>query len=267
MLINRDVFKLVAAASSDNYRAAIAGIFFEADGSAVATDGKALVIFKATPAPTGKAYPKGYPVLKKAEPKIKPFILPSAAALEILKALPKGDRWNPSYAFLDVAETNKGDQAVFTVAADGISRTISVKKCDERYPDYRKVFPTKSKDSKEVGFTVEVLKQALNVVKSLDATYCNLLLHSPTKPVELLAKTESGGFIRGLVMPARIEIGEKKKPEAPPVEKKELQDPRAAKVVKTAKAKKPLTKKDWSAIARKAAESRARNLAQQKKAA
>src|SRR3990167_4221804 len=98
MLLAKNALQVYRAASTDETRYSLNGILVEPDGATVATDGHIAVKF----VPGWKRDAAEYPVIEGCNPvdaegaePLKSFILPSNAAAEAIKAIPKGKRLLP----------------------------------------------------------------------------------------------------------------------------------------------------------------------------
>ena len=175
MLIHPNTLKVAKAASTDDQRFTLNSVYITPDGGGVATDGHVLVKFTPRDMPDAKEYPpiegmEGATAADKEEPALQPFILPSAAAAEILKAMPKKRTTLPilENIALDVAATNGNGSAVMGVTDLENPWIFRPKKIEDQFPDVDKVIPEMDKKPTiEIGLGIDTMLRALNTIKSL----------------------------------------------------------------------------------------------------
>lgn len=214
---------MIGAASDDGTRYVLNGIKIEADGSAIATDGH--MALKITPAMDCYEYGKDYPVIegmdvmgkfdKSDDPKmtdtpkekLEPFILPSDAVYQLLKALPRRHRLPVlEHVAIDVAATNKNGFAVLGTTDLETPQVFKPKKLDLQFPDYTKVIPGMDKTSKwkakvSVGFSIALLEKLVRTLKSMDVKAVEFGIVDAVSTVKV---NNEGDVITGAVMPYRI---------------------------------------------------------------
>lgn len=207
MLLHPNTLKVAKAASADDTRYTLNGVHIEPDGSAVATDGKQLL--KWTPADTPAA--EDYPAIEgfKAHSDgiaLQAFILPSAAAAEILKAVPKKSMLPVlENIALDVEASNDNGSAAFAVTDLENPRIFRPKKIEGDYPDYNKVIPPADKTPVfEVSLGLDTLLKSLNAIKALYPKGINghlkFKFYGPVDAIRIEGDT-GNGEITAVIMP------------------------------------------------------------------
>ena len=211
MLLHRDSLRTVGAAISkaERVKEHLAGVRIEPDGSSVATDGHILLKFT----PSTQPDPKDYPVLEGVDAEdnggtLKPFTLPSEAAIEILRAIPK--RGCPAmigeYVVLDVPKTNERETAVIGLTDLESSKVFKPRKAQGDFPSYQKLFD--SLHQKEVvaefALTLEVVLKLLKTFKDLEVKRFKVKVRGADEALEIETKNENGE-VRALIMPCTID--------------------------------------------------------------
>ncbi len=211
MLLHPNTLRVAKAASTDTSRVVLQGVYITPDGGGVATDGHLLVKFTPKDIPDGKDYPVIEGV--KADDdgaKLKPFTLPSEAAAEILKAIPKKRTTLPILGniALDVVETNNNGAAVMGVTDLENPRIFKSKKMEGTYPDYEKVIPSGKKPVLEIGLGIDVMLKTLNTLKALYSEQklqgLRFKFYGSDKPFRIEGKADSGDVL-AVVMPMKLD--------------------------------------------------------------
>ena len=176
------------AASSDDTRYNLRSVYFDADGSLVATDGHILA----------RVVPRDADIEAKPEA----FLLDAASVKLLAASVAKKGQSTP----LDVDETNRNGVASFG--------TLSLpKKADFEFPKWRQVHsrPDDVNTIVEFGLGVEVLERLLKTLKQFsgpgqDAHFMRIRVKDPMSPIYVEATDKAtGDTLECSVMPARIQ--------------------------------------------------------------
>lgn len=187
-MLNKHNLAIASLASKDQSRFTLNGILVRPDCTVV-TDGHQLTMVT-----TPKDDIESFPELPGAAPAcrdFKPFILPSAAAADVAKSLPKG-RKTKTLPILNnaavSADTREGDYAVLMTTDLETARPFRVRKMAGNFPDFERVIPKRSDSTFRIRFNAELLVRVLN--------QCVSLMSEERIPMVELSFTDSAGPVR-----------------------------------------------------------------------
>ena len=202
MLLRKQALSVVGAASNDDPRYSLNGILVEPDGSTVATDGHILVKYT----PRSQPDTADYPTVEGCDPAkpgaLVPFILPSDAAKDIYKAVPKGRKASlpilTDFVAIDVEQTNANGCAVLGVTDLESPRVFRPMKIEGSFPKYENVIPTADKLGPKVGLGVDLLMRICKIAKAqgFECLELQTFVDEPAdKPVIFRAKNDKAVFL------------------------------------------------------------------------
>jgi len=220
MIINKNNLNVCLAASNDQYRGNLNAVFFDKDGT-VATDGHILMKV---------SYPdikdKEYPVfegLKEDKEKIKPFLLPKASVVDLMRSLQK-NKDKPilnQTAKLAVDKTNKNGNAFFGITNLETSQVKTIRKVDEEFPNYKRVLWEKKEKTFEIAVDPRLMIDVLSQFTAMGIRGIRLSFKTNEHPI-MFSGNLDGQEALGVLMPMEIDEREKSKNET---KEKETEEP------------------------------------------
>lgn len=167
----------------------LANVVIEPDGTTVASNGKAMMVVS----PVHEKMVKSFPL--KSEAKSERIIFNDDTAKEILKSLPKDSKFGGllEHVIVETDPMNE-DQAKFQSTDGKRTKTMSGKKWDRRYIDYRAVLSKSYQSKKKVKVAVN-LKRLLSLVEALDKACPD---STGTSPIFLEFSEDDDIMLRGV---------------------------------------------------------------------
>lgn len=219
MLLSRSSLAVVAVASDELARPQLNGVHVAPDGTCTATDGHRLIRVGPVTADAADfpACGQGVVALPAGG-----FILPSAAAREALKSIPKGRHYHfpilqhVKLAELAAANGVPGRGVLVATDLDTTKRT-EFRPLEGPYPNCDAVIP-KGEPVFRIGFNLALLAEVCATLGALSADrLCRegvLEFHGPLSPcVITVSSPENGQPVTALVMP--LKVPDRPQPEAP----------------------------------------------------
>ena len=201
MLLNRRQLSVAVVASDDPSRPSLTGVCIRPDGTTEATDGH--VLLRVTPSPAAPAeaeFPRqaGSP----ADPQVSaPFILPAAAALDIMKAIPKS-----RLPILEHARLESLNGTVIFVTTDlDTTRHHEARPVEGPYPNTDQVIP-EGEPVFSIGFDLGLLEHAVKAMRFGDRYQAvgRFDFYGPLRGCKITRTLPTGERALALVMPHRI---------------------------------------------------------------
>ena len=205
MLLSKKQLAVAGAASTDETRYAINGIFINPDGKIQATDGYIAVTFMLGEGLDEKEFPTIEGLGAVDDTALVPFTLHRDSCLQITKALPKKSRLPiVNCARLDVAATNANGCAVIGITDLESPQVLRPKKIDSQFPDFSKVEPS-GNPALSVGIGIDALEKLIKTLKALEVTSFKLSLYDDgAGPMSIDAHNKAGDSVHCLLMPYRL---------------------------------------------------------------
>lgn len=211
MLVSRQALEVWRASSNDGGRYSLCGVLFEADGSAVATNGHWLAKFTPARKTDALEFPHVEGCNAASPGELIPFIMPLDSLKALLKSLPKRQTLPVlEYAALDVEQTNANGHAVLAVTDLENPQVSKPKKVEGTFPMYQNVIPTDGQLGEAVGFSAHYLKAICETAIAQNGkggtTFLTLRLHkedAAEKPA-VLTYTGDAGETTFVLMPVNL---------------------------------------------------------------
>jgi hypothetical protein len=204
MLLNKASLAVAAFASDDASRPNLCGVLVDADGTTTATNGHCLA--RMSPCPLSvEDFPEipGLP-RRPGQPTLTPFILPSADAKSIAKAIPKRMAIPLlEAACLDVDFTNENGLYRIGITDLDAPQIRSGRKVEGEFPDVSQVLP-KRPAAISIRIDVGYLKAVAAVASSLGCRSIVLGVDDENSALRFECTTATGQTFSGLVMPQRL---------------------------------------------------------------
>ena len=212
-IYSRKHFAVRHAASKDETRYNLCGVYFDSDGSTVATDGHMLLRTVRVEQHSAGDFPsvEGF---ETSDGELEPFILPMGAVDIIRKALPKKSTTLPilDCAALAREEANGNGQVRFAVTDLEQTQTPQARKIEADFPKYSPVTPDDDdKPTYTVTINATLLERLLKAAKEFgsDRRDQPLKIELWAEPDDVISKPlrithhTCDGDLEALIMPMR----------------------------------------------------------------
>ncbi len=202
MLIDRKSLEVVRVASTEPSRFAINGVQIEPDGTAVATNGKSLMVVQGT-----AADPAEYPEQAGEQVEIKEggLILDADHIKQIVKIIP---RKKNTLDILKHVALVKGNNGHVTFASwDGIAQQCAAHALEGTFPRYREVIPPLNKKDKTICLSVSSLRKILEAAgRMMDDEHdaVEISFSTSSKPAVLRFKLDRDRRALAVTMPMSV---------------------------------------------------------------
>jgi DNA polymerase III sliding clamp (beta) subunit (PCNA family) len=197
MLISKDSLKCHKLAEADRY--SLNGVHFSADGTTTVTNGHYAVRYSPKGNPPDEEFPLVEGVNVESSSALEPFTMPTAAVVQLLKAIPKRSAIPVcEYAALDVEATNKNGQATIGITDLESPQILRPAKLEGTFPNVENVIPG-GKAKVEVILDSTYLEKLGRWFREVGAKSVKVSVYAADKPVKLEAKTANGDALAVLM--------------------------------------------------------------------